>query len=185
MIQQEQKRDLRNSKGLVIAVVKDKVKRGLNLYQSDGSLWKSIFFDGNLRKNIVFVYPYAKDIDAHLLAFDCIGVKDGFYKVVINEKTQETKYIKMSDKAFVFVSWGNYIVKNICCVGFQPIINPLRVNPSTNSEHIPYTKDEFYLPVKTQGNWLQVRWGEEKKWNYGWIQWKRDNYLVLELFTQA
>ena len=177
-------RNLTNSTGLVIPNPNNTGKETLKLYSSDGKLWKSVSLEGPLLKNMSSINPYAKNEDYYLLAFDCLENKGGFYKVIINEDTKATKYIKANDKAFALVSWQNYILK-MFAVGVQPKTNPLKSKPSSDSKNLEYNKDEIYMPVKFQNDWLQVKWGDEKKLSYGWVQWKKGNLLILELFPIA
>ena len=174
-------RNIANSIGLVIPNEKNDEKKALKLYSSDGKIWKSVAFEGPLLKNMDLIFPFAKKEDYYLLSFDCLENKNGYYKVVVNEDTKKVKYIKTDDNAFAYVSWQSYILK-MFAVGFQPTNNPLKLKPSSDSNTIKYNKDEIYMPVKFQNDWLEVKWGDEKKWNYGWVQWKKGNLLILELF---
>lgn len=41
------------------------------------------------------------------------------------------------------------------------------------------------MPVKIQKDWLQVKWGDEENWKYGWIKWQEAGTLLLYLFYTA
>jgi hypothetical protein len=94
------------------------------------------------------------------------------------------KYIKSINNNWVFQTWSKHIVEAFS-IDFNSQENPLKEKPSFNSSSINKDDEEFYHPVKVQGEWLQVKWGEENNWKFAWIRWKREGKLIIDLFYFA
>jgi hypothetical protein len=156
----------------------------LSLYNQDGSRWQSFSLkeDGAaLPKGLA---PFALHPDYYLVVFRCVGRKDGRYEVVVNEATGATKYVRADDTRFRYQSWTQHLLSAFS-VDINPARNPLKAQPASASQTLPYNRDEFYHPHKVHGNWLQVKWGTEGSWQYGWVEWKRNGRLAVELFYFA
>lgn len=149
------------------------------LYSEDKVLWYSFGFEPNVKIN-----PYAWHQDYHLLVFRCVKKADGWYEVIVDEKLKRVKYISEKDYNFKFETWENHILKTFS-IDFNPNKNPILEEPLESSVSIFYNNDEVYHPVKIRGEWLQIKWGTEDKWNYGWIKWREKNNLLIEFFYFA
>jgi hypothetical protein len=178
------KYDMANSLGLLVAKIGDDVAQSLFIYNKNGEVWKQVSFEGNYKSQLEALRPYAMAVDNYLLALKCLEQGKTYYKVVVNEETEEIKYIKVSDRSFKLEKWEEHVVKCFS-VDFDQTTNPIKSEPSKNTRNIAYEKDENYHPVKVEGNWLQIKWGTEDHWSYGWIRWKEDNRLIIELFYFA
>lgn len=176
--------NISNSEGVIVANVGDNISKSLYLYNEDGTLWLTASFEGLNKGKLAKIFPFALSIDTYLLVFKCVGVSRGYYKIIVNEQTGERKYIKTADTSFKFKKWGDHIL-DCFSVGFNPLTNPIKANPTDKSKSLSFDKDEFYMPVKTDKEWLQVRWGEEGQWKYGWVKWRKGSVLLLELFYTA
>lgn len=117
-----------------------------------------------------------------VFAMKCLSQDKIYYKVI--QDNGKTGFIKKDNSKIQFETWEEHIL-NLFSVGFEIKTNPLLKNPILTSEKIALNPDEFYHPSKIQGDWLQVKWGNEGSWNYGWIKWKEKNKLLIELFYFA
>jgi hypothetical protein len=176
--------DIGNSKGVVVVHVGDKVSKRFLIYNQNGDLWATFAFEGSLKSSLSKIKPFAKDVDTYLLALNCIEITDKYYKVIVNENNKEAKYIRIQDRSFQLKTWPKYIL-TCFSVAFDPKDNPIKTTASDKAKELTYNKDEFYHPVKFQGDWIQVKWGDETNWHYGWVKWRRNKTLILELFNNA
>jgi len=128
--------------------------------------------------------PYSWHPDYGVLALRCIEANNDTCKVIVNEEFKIVKNYPLKNKGLIFQTWEEHIL-SVFSVGFDEKANPLRKLPSKDATTINYNPDEFYLPYKINGDWLQVRWGSEGDWDYGWIMWRKDGTLLIELFYFA
>jgi hypothetical protein len=126
--------------------------------------------------SIVITYEY------QVLKLKCLMITNDFYKVQINDSV--SGYLVKSNPLIKFQTWEEHVL-SVFSVGFDEKINPLRENPSIKASKVNYSQNEFYLPHKIQGDWLEVKWGSEGNWQYGWIMWEKDGKLLIELFYFA
>lgn len=176
--------DMGNSEGVIIANIGDEVDRPLLIYDKGHKLWLKTSFEGEYSENLMKLAPFAKDVETYLLVFKCMGKVDGYYGIIVNEEAGEIRYVSSTDRSFRFQGWADHIL-TCFSVGFYHIDNPIRTEPLDGAETIAYSKDEFYHPVKVEGNWLKVKWGYDEAWSYGWIRWRDGDSLILELFYSA
>lgn len=150
-----------------------------NLYNKDGSIWKSLSLNETNG-----IQPFAWSPDYYLLVFKCVGKDSKFYHVVVDESSQEVKQIKIDDLNFNFQTLEDHIL-NVFSVEFNPINNPLKESSSSGAVTTPYDENEFYHPVEIKGEWLKVKWGNEGNWSYAWVKWKNGEELIIELYYFA
>jgi hypothetical protein len=161
-------------------------KDTIKLFNKDGSLWYefSFFYDDSDGK---FDYPnddfkpLAFHPDNFLLMLKVTNRSGNRYEVIVNEKTVFKKYLEKNQDFFLFQSWEEHILK-IPSVDFNETTNPILEKPSKNAGKIYYGKDELYQPNKINGEWLQLKWGSEGDWEYGWIRWRDNEKLLIELY---
>lgn len=157
----------------VIALNDKYENQSIELYNEDGSLWKSFkitddFKDIGLQ---IMIKP-----DYYLLVLKCVGRKSPFYAVNVDEKKPLIKYIKAGLDYFNYEPWHKHIVK-VPSVDFNSNTNPIRTEPKNNATIIPYDEEQIYQPQEVKGKWLRIIDDQEKS---GWIQWidEKGNLLV-------
>jgi hypothetical protein len=174
---------LKGTIGVVVGTVGDSVEAKMKIYNKDGSLWNEVSFtrdqSGQQRIN-----PFAWHPDNFLLVFRCLDKSNTWYTIVVNEETEEVKYIRINDPLYRFKTWEEHILSTFS-VGFDYKSNPIREASSIKADVVSYEPDEFYHPVEIVGDWLQIKWGEEGDYTYGWIKWRFGNDLLVELFYSA
>ena len=129
-----------------------------------------------ISSNVVITYEY------QMLALKCLLIEKEYYKIRLEDNSEG--YLLRSDSLIKFQTWDEHVL-SVFAVGFDIKNNPLKESPNDQSDVIVYEKDEFYFPVKLQDDWLQVKWGNEEHWQYGWIKWKRNGLLLIELYYFA
>jgi hypothetical protein len=117
-----------------------------------------------------------------VFAVKCLSADDTYYKIIQNNG--KIGFIKKNHKKLQFQTWEEHIL-GLPFVGFDQDKNPLMQETKPGSIKIRKDIDVLYQPSKIHGDWLQVKWGDEKKWNYGWIKWKHNSKLLIELFYFA
>lgn len=171
---------IRETLGFV--VMNASIEKEAPIYNKDGSIWKQISFnDKSINPSHKEFSPYAFHKDYFLLVFRCKRKTGGFYEVVVNEQTKQTKYVKIADGNSKFQTWEQHLV-SICCVGFDINTNRIKSEPNLESKDLPYDSNEIYVPKSVKGNWLQVSWGGTKSPKTGWIRWRSKDKLIIELF---
>lgn len=121
--------------------------------------------------------------DYYLFFFRCVGKNKLGFEVITNEENGEKGILKTS-KNWKFYSIQEFII-NLFAVGFNEKTNPIHDLASSTSTLIMYDENENYYPVKIKGDWLQIKWGEENNYRYGWIRWRENNKLIIEMFFYA
>lgn len=179
---------IRNVVGLL--VVKENYTKNdtVKFYNVDGSIWyKFTFFyddsDGKFEYEYKEFQPYGFNPDYFLLVLEVIN-KDSFgYEVIVNRDKNLKKRIK--DEPFLqFLTWENYVL-SVFSISFDNMQNPIHIKPNNESAIITFQKDTFYHPVSIQGDWLQIKWGEENNWKFGWIKWKSNDRLIIDIHSYA
>lgn len=117
-----------------------------------------------------------------VIALRCLALTSQYYQVLLEDGrkglvSRQSKHIK-------FQTWEEHIL-SLFSVEFDNQKNPLMKEPDPNSGETNYDKDEFYHPNRIIHEWLQVKWGDENKWNYGWIKWKNKGKLIIKFYYFA
>ncbi len=105
------------------------------------------------------------------------GNKDGFLVVPFDK--QKILLFEESDTTLVFRNWSEHITSSVSGIGFNPKKNPIRERPTKKSKKVEYIHDTFYIPVRIEGDWLLIK---EYDREYGWIMWRNEDLLLIDLF---
>jgi len=189
------KNSLENTIGVITLNKKSHTKaRGLQFFNEDGSLWYEFSFygddaDHSLDRAKIEFQPFSFHRDYFVLALKCVGKDANRFQVVVNESTRLTKFIRRRDENFKFQTWNEHIL-DLFAVGFNAANNPLRTRPGETGNAVQLPSDEVtFHPLQIKGNWLKVSWnvsddrkGKDKKVRYGWVKWKQNSKLLVELF---
>lgn len=128
-------------------------------------------------------YPYFFKIDYAIVLLKCTEVEEDKYKVVVNEKTGEEKYIKKKD-IWKLESWSEHILKTVVSVDFDYAKNPIKDLPDSNSSNLK-TLDEIeglHIPLDIKEDWLKVQVIDENGEHSGWIKWRDENKIIINLY---
>jgi hypothetical protein len=97
------------------------------------------------------------------------------------------KFVKKSDSTLKFQTWEDHITKAFA-IDFNRDENPLLEMPKGKTKVVELPKEVTFHPVKMEGEWLKVSWDVAKHGDNagsGWIKWKTDGKLLIELFYFA
>lgn len=184
------KTSINNAKGLITLSNKYGKKDFVRIYNEDGSLWHEFTYyyddsDGKFEYENENFEPFAFHPDYFKLALKCVGEDKSRYEVIVNEETGLRKFVKKDDLILKFETWEDH-VKGVFAVSFNWEENPLREAPEGKIKVNRLSKGVTFHPVKIEGDWLKVRWDEANKAKndvgYGWVKWKENNKILVELF---
>ncbi len=178
-----------NSIGVIVLTEKITKNDTIKIYNKDGSLWHmfTYYYDDSDGKYDFYneeFRPFSFHPDYFLLALKVTDDVGDSYRVVVNESEGLKKFLRKTNHSLKFQTWEEHIL-SLFSVGFNYDKNIIKTSPNNESESIKYDSDEFYHPSQIKGKWLQVKWGSEGSWNYGWIKWREKEKLLIELFYFA
>jgi hypothetical protein len=180
----DQKVDLKKvnkNYGFLVYSDVNKQKKTITIYNEDKSIWKEFILNDSYFENENFKPQYIKS-EYKKLIFKCIEMKNGFYKVIVNEDKKTIKYIINTDVNFKFQTPSEHII-TVVFVGINDKLNPLFEEPNINSKQLLFNKNEDYSPIKTRKEWLMLE--DSNHQNY-WIKWcDKSGNIILELFYDA
>ncbi|MDB5272952.1 MAG: hypothetical protein JWO58_1319 [Chitinophagaceae bacterium] len=142
--------------------------------------------------------------DYGIMHFVCLDETALSYKVLINY--DEVKYLP---KSYAFKTWEDYILESFGIRRILPEENPnepilsLHKLPNVHSESLALPKGhELFCPMKVEGDWAKVKYDcfynnenndhegepcysyikECKEPLVGWLRWKQNNKLLIDIF---
>lgn len=183
---------IKDTKGLIVLSTKYAKSDFVRFYNDDGSLWYEFTFyyataGGKFESNEDFL-PFAFHPDYFSLALKCVAGDKIRYEVIVNEETGLKKFVKKDDATLKFQSWEDHI-KGAFAVKFNRVENPLRESPAGKVKNADLQEDVTFHPVQVNGEWLKVRWGgsqqPKKDAGSGWVKWRDDHQILVELFYFA
>jgi hypothetical protein len=127
---------------------------------------------------------FGSNPDYFRLLFNCLGKTDKYYKVIINEMTEETGLIRVADKKFIYQTYLQYIEEwTSTGFDFDRINNPLRIKPTDKSTIIGSDLLKKYKiwraqKLKIDGDWIKVKVDKTE----GWIKWRKGNNIIIKLY---
>lgn len=157
----------------------------IKLLNDDGSLWHqfSYFYDdsdGEYDFQYDEFQPYVFHPDYFLLGLIVTEEINGdSFKVIVNQSSSLEKVIKMNEK-LVLNTWEEAVLKS-SSITFNASVNSVRDKQSQDSESYEIPKDAVLKPVSISEDWLKVEWTVDSEKQSGWIQWKRDGLLIIDL----
>jgi hypothetical protein len=179
---------IKNSKGLIVLSEKYGKDDAIRIYNDDGSIWYEFTFyyeaRGEKFNEIPDFAPFAFHADYFTLALKCVGEEKDRYEVVVNEESGLRKFVKKAERSLRFQDWEQHVMKAFS-VGFDSKSNPLHAEPGKPAQNVELPEDTTFHPVEIKGQWLKVRWESEGVTDSGWIKWKGDDQLFVELFYFA
>jgi hypothetical protein len=187
---QTDKTSLRNTKGLIVLSDRYGKKDFIRLYNEDGSLWYEFTYyyddsDGKFEYENQDFLPFAFHPDYFILALRCVGEDENRYEVIVNEETGLKKFVRKDDPALKLVTWEKYVIKAFA-VSFDRKENPLRERPNRTIMQVDLPNEVLFHPLEIKDNWLKVCWDDSRKGKKctgtGWVKWRDENYLLIELF---
>lgn len=150
------------------------------IYSKNNSVWKSFKYDDFFSDKEI--EPYASKPENNLLVFKVLNKENGFYEIVVNETTNNKKYIKMSNRNFKYLTLNEFVL-TVAFIDVNPKTNSLYQEPNDKSQQLIYNKNEFYRPVKVSNNWLMI---EDSNYQIYWVKWIDENAkMIIDLLYDA
>ena len=122
------------------------------------------------------------DPEYDMMYFDCKGVNNGKYLVIVNDSI---KLIDSSSTFVVFQTIQEHILSSYISLTEK---SPLRKINSDTSSIIDNYLNYWYIPIKIKDDWLKVKCFKdcegcpESGVFEGWVRWKNNGELLIELF---
>jgi len=125
-----------------------------------------------------WLVPDILKLDYDILYFRIKSITQEFVEVTVNTTNGQTSYVNRSDGKVAF--WGDFLMR-MNSVEFYPNSNEKVRDRPFSSSGVSNTPYEFMRAVRIQNDWMQVLLldGDFKTVGKGWIQWKRDNKLLI------
>ncbi|MET0465924.1 MAG: hypothetical protein ABW007_22375 [Chitinophagaceae bacterium] len=160
-----------------VLTLKEHGKGLLRIYDFHNREWLSLKVDSIAPDSLK---PYSCYPDYENLVFRVTRFDAEYYHVIVNEETGLTAKIRKSEPSLVFQRWDEHVI-SVFSVDFDADKNPVKQD-TTGQQRAAYNNDvEFFFPVRTQGDWLEVRWDDDTKEKNGWIKWRNGNTLLIYL----
>jgi hypothetical protein len=128
---------------------------------------------------------FVRNPDYFRLIFDCTKSTDKYYQVIIDQKTNETGFIKKTDSSFKFETVVEYVTEwTEMGLDFDRTQNPLRQEPSYKATVISNDEQKKYKiwraeKIEMKGDWLKVKTSDKEE---GWIKWRQGNKIIIRLY---
>lgn len=188
-------RVIRNTKGVLVL---GQFRKGdfVRFYNQDETLWYEFTYfyddsDGKFEYTNDKFRPFAFHPDYFLLVLKCTEANDKFFEVIVNEETGLKKYVRANDPVFKFETWPELILST-SAVNFERKLNPVLEAPTGQIQKGLFPKDITFRPIEIRGDWLKIEWQTEQrpqsrnnKHATGWVRWKEDGRLLIELYFFA
>lgn len=181
---------IESSLGLIVS---DRVKfyegKVFTIYEQSGALWYSFSIEETDRVGFRDDFrPFRFDGDSGLVALNWVGEDSTFYHVRTFEDEERIHFILKNDESWKSMSWGAYVL-SCFAIEFDPVSNPLFVEPSETSKILFADRSITFHPREIIGEWLRVEYQPDSKKDSaiasGWVRWKRNGNLILRLFETS
>lgn len=130
------------------------------------------------------IQPKFFDDNFGLCYFVCTERTDRYYKILVNPLDE--LYIK-TDNDLEFLDWGNFLKNdNFTYISRKDWYNNrIRLQPSDNAPEISYERlYDTMMPLKTQGEWVKVKFFNKRGRQTGWIRWRSETKLLINFQLQ-
>jgi hypothetical protein len=125
-----------------------------------------------------WLVPEILKLDYDMLYFKIESVTQEFAELIVNARNNQTSYVSRRSGNIVY--WPDFLL-GVNSVEFYPDskekvqVRPFKVSATTNVAH------QYMRPIRIKGEWMEVLLLNSgfQKVGKGWIQWKRDNKLLV------
>ncbi|QQS32773.1 MAG: hypothetical protein IPM50_14130 [Acidobacteriota bacterium] len=161
---------------------RDSGRSFLSFFDSDGKLWYSydcVLMEGSLPKDFDPIGFRYSDY------YRIVGESKSWYKVEINERTRETKYIVRSDPNWVKISWAQFFTYHHSIY----ISGGVKLRDKPNGDVIEEYRYRHYDQLhfnRLEGEWMRVRAKNVITTPdddfFGWIRWRDGREILIGSF---
>ena len=125
-----------------------------------------------------WLFPEHLKLDYGIITFKALGIGYDFVKVEVNKVTHQWNYLDKQQGEFL--SWQEFLM-GVNSVEFIDKSNQsVHVKPLNYAGEVNVAFD-FMLPLLIEQEWMYVRLVNDSlvEQGKGWIQWKKDNLLLI------
>ncbi|MEW7289323.1 hypothetical protein [Aquimarina sp. 2304DJ70-9] len=161
--------DIENTIGIVI-VNKENFKDGdkLNILNEDLSVFKTSEMNE----------------EYEISSYKCLSVNDSIYSITTEGGT---KYIRKNDHLVSLQKWDEHLLNSIFSIGVDVEDNPIRETIKGKPILSKKSNNHRISPIEIKGDWMKVKHQDfnTEKTTEGWIKWRNEKCLVVEIFYFA
>ena len=117
------------------------------ILNEDGTVWKKIALHNTY--NDKQFQPYSLIPEYNTVKLRVVEKVNDMYKVIVNEEKMIYKYIKVTDKNFIFQDMDHFIM-DTAFIEFDPETNPLYTKADTLSKRAKYDSEANYIPIEVK-----------------------------------
>jgi hypothetical protein len=144
----------------------------------------------DLDKHKEWLNPETLWLDYSSFVFRCLTVKDNWLKVIVNNESGESLWLKKSDLT-TFKEWEIYLKEMFGVARLPDEQQKIRDLPTDNSDEIKYQGQDCFQVKSMKGDWIEIFTAvycdesypaDKTKIKSGWIKWRKRNKLLNEYF---
>ena len=108
----------------------------------------------------------------------CLERQKAYYKVL--SATGDIYFVPKAEAKFV--SWAEFLRNTTGVTNLNWELNPLQEAPSEKSKMIRIKdKEATYRVINVKGDWIEIQ-NEQDAHEKGWIQWRKADNLLIEVY---
>ena len=108
----------------------------------------------------------------------CLERQKAYYKVL--SATGDIYFVPKAEAKFV--SWAKFLRNTTGVTNLNWELNPLRETPSEKSKMIRIKdRKATYQVISVKGDWVEIQ-NEQDAHEKGWIQWRKADNLLIEIY---
>lgn len=144
----------------------------------------------NLEEHRKWLKPELLWLDYSSFVFRCLTVQENWLKVIVNNETGETLWLKKSELT-TFKDWESYLKEMFGVKRLHDQPQKIRVLPADNSQEIIYQRQDCFQVKAMKEDWIEIVTAEycdesnNMKIKSGWIRWRQGNSLLIDYFTTS
>lgn len=147
----------------------------------------------DLDKHKEWLKPEVFWLDYSSFVFRCLTVKNNWLKVIVNNETEETLWLKKSDLA-TFKDWESYLKEMFGVTRLLDQQQKIRSLPFDESGEISYQGQDCFQVKSMKEDWIEIFTADycdesytdsKTKIKSGWIKWRQGNKLLINYFITS
>jgi hypothetical protein len=146
-------------------------------------------FKAEGRKSYNLLNPEMHKLDYYIFDLAVKNRRNGWLEVIVDNKTNETLWLQ-ENKDVKFKDWLQDMKTSFAIGRLNKESNPLLTKPAAMAERVVFKGDESFEVTEIKGNWIKVNSKNlpsetTKKSVSGWIRWRNDDCLLIEMYPFA
>ena len=125
-----------------------------------------------------WLFPEHLKLDYGIVMFKVLGMGDDFLKVEVNKQTGQFSYLPK--QLGRFIPWPEFLLSVNSAQLVDKSVQKVRLKPLDHASEIS-SDFEWLIPLLVQEDWMYVKLvdGNHREQGKGWIQWQRNNRLLI------